>query len=219
MTGRTCGTASGYKGHRKLGEEPCASCRAANSRYERERLRQPEKAQRARDLSAARRAAKRAARPPRVDDMTRLLRRVEVQENGCWAWVGAKCNTTGYGRAWFGGQTITAHLAFYRAVGRPALPDGMELDHVCHSRDLSCREGNLCPHRRCVNPDHLEPVTALVNQQRAVARITHCPQGHEYSPGNTRLNAAGARNCITCNRDCARERARRLARDKRTVTA
>jgi hypothetical protein len=76
----------------------------------------------------------------------------------------------------------------------------MDLDHLCRNR---------C----CVNPAHLEPVTRKVNLGRsplvgrgagtAQTAKTHCPQGHEYTPENTRI-ARGKRYCKTCHRDCER---------------
>lgn len=63
---------------------------------------------------------------------------------------------------------------------------------------------HLCRNRACVNPDHLEPVTAAENVRRgalgAVRRAkTHCPQGHEYTPENT-ARRRGKRYCRECGR-------------------
>lgn len=48
------------------------------------------------------------------------------------------------------------------------IPDGMPLDHKCHTDDKLCAGGPTCPHRPCVNPDHGEPVTDLENVHRGV---------------------------------------------------
>lgn len=72
----------------------------------------------------------------------------DADENGCWIWKYAIDAVTGYGRS--GRQS--AHRASYeRHVG--PVPAGLELDH-------------LCGVRACINPEHLEPVTHLVNARR-----------------------------------------------------
>jgi hypothetical protein len=62
-------------------------------------------------------------------------------ETGCWIWTGLIDNR-GYGRV---GDNTLAHRKQYRLVIGPIL-DGKSLHHLC---------GN----RRCVNPDHLQPLT------------------------------------------------------------
>ena len=42
------------------------------------------------------------------------------------------------------------------------------------------------------------------------AAITHCKNGHEYTPENSRINSQGKRICITCRRRTARESARKI---------
>jgi hypothetical protein len=61
--------------------------------------------------------------------------------------------------------TMKAHRLSWTMANGP-IPDGMTLDHVCHTLDLSCAGGDECLHRRCINPDHLEPVTQSVNSWR-----------------------------------------------------
>ena len=72
-----------------------------------------------------------------------------------WRWVGA-INDSGYGVIWDGSRLVYAHRLSYVLHGF-AIPDGMDLDHTCFVRE-------------CVRPDHLEPVTHLVNVRRSVAR-------------------------------------------------
>lgn len=57
-----------------------------------------------------------------------------------------------------------------------------------------------------MNPDHLEPVTHRENALRGinVGMKTHCVNGHEYTPENTRTTPNGRRRC----RACAHERNR-----------
>jgi hypothetical protein len=81
----------------------------------------------------------------------------------------------------------------------------MTLDHTCHTNDEQCKGGPTCPHRACVNPAHLEPVTIGVNVLRGRgvaprnAAVTQCPAGHPYSVTNTALRD-GSRECRTCAR-------------------
>ena len=118
--------------------------------------------------------------------------------SGCWLWTRA-LYSNGYGAIAFHGVSRIAHRLSYEAHVGP-IPVGMDLDHLCRNR---------C----CVNPAHLEPVTRKVNLGRsplvgrgagtAQTAKTHCPQGHEYTPENTRI-ARGKRYCKTCHRDCER---------------
>lgn len=106
-----------------------------------------------------------------------------IQENGCWEWVGSM-GMTGYGH-WRHGNTGLAHRAVYQSIKGP-IPNGLTLDHLCRNR-------------KCVNPDHLEPVTIKQNVLRGTsfaaknATKTHCPKGHPLTAGKSQ------RLCRTCN--------------------
>jgi len=146
-----------------------------------------------------------------------LLANVRVTET-CWIWTG-KPTSNGYGRFGLDGNMIAAHRASYLLFVGP-IPEGLELDHRCHTDDTECPGGSSCPHRRCVNPEHLEPTTHLENVQRGrggqlqLAR-THCPQGHPYDADNTFMRADGARGCRICRND----RSRKCKARKRAQTA
>ena len=91
--------------------------------------------------------------------MTRFWSKVR-KTSGCWLWTGAT-NADGYGTfhvdRFNGRQRVAyAHRIAYSLLRGP-VPDGLELDHA------------VCGTRRCVNPDHLDPVTHAVNMQRAAA--------------------------------------------------
>lgn len=118
------------------------------------------------------------------------------QETGCWVWSGGR---TGYRLrypSFFDGtRTVRAHRwAYERWIG--LVPEGLQLDHLCR-RPL------------CVNPAHLEAVTASENKRRSPSvtgapewqrRKTHCPRGHAYVGANLRVTSRGHRKCRTCDR-------------------
>ena len=83
--------------------------------------------------------------------------------DGCWPWTGLLCRQ-GYG-AWstcFESQhkKHRAHRVAY-TLERGHIPEGLVLDHLCRNR-------------WCVNPAHLEPVTALENLQRGKLGRLRC---------------------------------------------
>lgn len=64
---------------------------------------------------------------------------------------------------------VLAHRAAHELwIG--AIPDGYTVDHLCHNDDLLC-VGGRCPHRRCVEPSHLEAVTSAENNRRRRQRF------------------------------------------------
>lgn len=110
-----------------------------------------------------------------------------ICENGCWEWVG-NVNGSGYGRVrGLGGRSVMAHrLVYEQAVG--VIPEGLTLDHLCRNR-------------KCVRPDHLEPVDIKTNILRGFgppalnARKTHCEKGHPLIPTNRE------RRCRRCTQE------------------
>lgn len=88
----------------------------------------------------------------------------------CWPWMGA-VTPSGYGQFFKDGRLHAAHRVAIEVTTDEVVPAYMDVDHVCHNRDLSCRSvGRACLHRRCVNPAHLEVVSHLENVRRANAR-------------------------------------------------
>ncbi|MDJ0342286.1 HNH endonuclease [Streptomyces sp. H10-C2] len=139
-----------------------------------------------------------------MDERTlkRFMAMVEVRPNGCWYWLG-KLNRQGYGYFWFEGKSRLAHrFSFQQFVG--PIPEGYEIDHLCHTRDKNC-PGGVCDHRACVFPHDLEAVTELENVMRsrglasANAAKTFCVNGHALTDANTYLYPGGReRGCRTC---------------------
>lgn len=131
----------------------------------------------------------------------------------CWPWR-ANIEPSGYGtyQATYQGVRFTkAHRFAYHLLVGP-VPKHLDLDHLCHTRDRDCRLGNDCPHRRCVNPAHLEPVTERVNTLRSTtasavnARKTHCIHGHPFSGDNLMIRSDGHRRCRICKNEASQRR-------------
>lgn len=130
-------------------------------------------------------------RPDVADRFWSKVRLGQLDE--CWTWMGER-NRGGYGRARIDGKKTVAHrLAYVALVG--AVPSGKQLDHLCRNR-------------ACVNPRHLEPVSASVNAKRGSngdlrPAITTCKRGHEYD----RTDRAN-RGCHACRIEQQREKRR-----------
>ena len=120
-----------------------------------------------------------------------------VARGECWEWIGT--THLGYGVTsvvidgrW---RNRKAHRVAWQQT-RGEIPAGLVLDHLCRNT-------------RCVNPDHLEPVTLVENIRRGVgmgprnAMKTHCKQGHEFTPENTRPRDGHPewRLCRTCAKE------------------
>ena len=89
----------------------------------------------------------------------RFWANVEKTES-CWLW-NAATNGNGNGHFLVNGRKTYAYRFAWELLRGP-IPDGMVIDH--DNPDYGC--GNP----RCVNPDHLEPVTQKVNVQRGRTR-------------------------------------------------
>ncbi len=90
----------------------------------------------------------------------RMMARIAKQDNGCWMWLGARRRGgKGYGLVSIGRRTRTgrrcpvgAHRVFYELFKGP-IAEGLQIDHLCFNPG-------------CVNPEHLEAVTATENVDR-----------------------------------------------------
>lgn len=131
-------------------------------------------------------------------------------QTGCWVWQGAlqgkyyRSENGGYGSVRWNKRVRSAHIVAWELMRGP-VPVGLCLDHLCRNT-------------RCVNPDHLEPVTNAENIRRGTGRRpTHCPKGHEYTQENTVFMSKGRgqkpyRACRECRRQIKRNwRGRRNA--------
>ncbi len=149
------------------------------------------------------------ARTPRKVDFTtpksqlnlkdRLLSKIRVNpETGCWEWTARLFQGTGYAQfkitvAVGKSENRYGHRVAYELLVGP-IPDGLFLDHLCRNK-------------KCINPQHLEPVTARTNALRGFgsaannARKTHCKNGHPLSGDNLYHDHAATRQCRICQRE------------------
>lgn len=74
----------------------------------------------------------------------RIGEKIQPQPDGCWLYTGG---TQAYARVQGNrqGRQMQAHRFVYEVLVGP-IPDGHVLHHTCHNT-------------RCVNPDHLQPLT------------------------------------------------------------
>jgi len=133
---------------------------------------------------------------PRKDFLSRYLE----NEAGCWVYQGP-LDPKGYGVAGMFGR---AHRYFYKHLVGP-IPGDLTIDH-------------LCKNTSCVNPSHMEPVTRAENTRRAreaASARTHCPHGHEFTPGNTYTYPDGYRECRTCRKRYVQEFRAKYGRERK----
>ncbi len=114
----------------------------------------------------------------------------------CWLWTDHRRD--GYGSIYGEDKRNQyAHRIAYTIIRGP-IPEGLQIDHLCRVR-------------HCVNPKHLEPVTAYENWRRGNgpaainARRTHCKRGHPFTAENTRMKQS-SRVCRQCHALESKER-------------
>lgn len=105
----------------------------------------------------------------------------------CWEWTAYR-NSEGYGRFSYQGQPVRAHRLAYELLAGDAT--GLHCDHLCRNRS-------------CVNPRHIEAVTAQVNVRRGLRSalatpIARCKYGHDFNAENTYIDIRGHRQCRSC---------------------
>ena len=138
-----------------------------------------------------------------------LAQKIAIDAAGCWIWTGAR-QTNGYGSACIPGtgRSALAHRLVYELLVAP-IPEGLQIDHLCRVK-------------ACVNPKHLEPVTAAENNRRGriansfdgTGRIkTECPMGHDTTAPDSRSGGY----CKRCKNADQRVREMR-ARPTRTAS-
>jgi hypothetical protein len=128
--------------------------------------------------------------------------RIEPLPSGCWRWTGC-ISRAGYGRVRVGGtkgKLWQAHRAVYEHYRGP-VADGLELDHLCRNR-------------WCVNPDHVEPVSHVINVRRGesrtmvIQRSGTCIRGHDRSTETSYSRKGWVSRCRACRRELRRKATR-----------
>jgi hypothetical protein len=106
----------------------------------------------------------------------------------CWNWIGKK-DRADYGVFYISGdkRNARAHRFSYE-LHLGTIPEGLVLDHLCRNK-------------RCVNPEHLEPVTQRENVRRGTKGYMRyerecCTYGHPFS--ETAVITARGRSCKVC---------------------
>lgn len=104
-------------------------------------------------------------------------------EGECVRWDGYH-GDDGYGQIKDGGRMVGVHRVSWAAVNGP-IPDGREIDHVCHVRD-------------CVNVDHLRLATRLENTRNRAGANRNSGTGHRgihrWIGGQYRVRVADSNN-------------------------
>lgn len=136
----------------------------------------------------------------------------------CDQWAGY-VNRDGYGVVREGAdRDRRAHRVAYELAHGP-IPPGLVVDHICHNEALlrgECDGGSECPHRRCVNPAHLEVKSDRDNIAAGAlgyASRTLCRAGlHDITEPGSWVERKHGRQCRECDRERHREsKARRRA--------
>jgi hypothetical protein len=136
------------------------------------------------------------------DIFAHVMSRVTKVPGGCWLsdWC---TDQKGYSQIWYNGTHVRIHRLVYELLVGP-IDSALQIDH-------------LCMVKRCCNPEHLETVTAAVNNARARSAVadglaeraprtnrTHCNNGHEFKETDTL--PCGTKRCMVCYNERRRRR-------------
>ena len=128
-----------------------------------------------------------------IADLSRFIGKIEVGEDGCWRYAGAR-NSDGYARfrlkvdgKWT--MRLVHQVAYEWHTGNAAPARGApdQLSITCNTR-------------ACTNPAHIKRVPALMNLSRGNGSRTECKRGHPFDDDNTYITKAGVRQCRACRR-------------------
>lgn len=138
------------------------------------------------------------------EQLERIVSRFIEQPNGCWHHP-SKPGSKGYAVTKFGwpvSKSILIHRLSWMYY-KGDIPEDMVLDHLCHD-PATCAGGDTCKHRRCVNPNHLQLVSAADNSKKTVRLLkykTHCKRGHLLEGNTVQYKSRNTMYCLTCRRE------------------
>jgi hypothetical protein len=142
------------------------------------------------------------------DDLARYESKVDRRgDDQCWPWTGG-LNHDGYGAfSYIDGDGRCIRLGAHRWIlgylrGKPLGPD----EEACHTCDNPPCQNYV---KHLYVGTHARNMADMSERERtANAKVTHCPQGHEYTPENTLIRRNGRRKCRECGREAARQQQR-----------
>ena len=130
-----------------------------------------------------------------------FLKKITINEKGCWIWTGAT-RRKGYGCLGIFGKLTASHRFIFEYFYNEINPK-LTIDHLCRNT-------------QCVNPKHLQEVSRKENIKRGKgmsvinSKKNTCNRGHPfYFYNNLRLEKDGERKCKICSRINARLYAQR----------
>ena len=158
---------------------------------------------------------------PTISDLfenleSRLFDRRLIVASGCWLYIGA-LDRSGYAKIRYKGKVELVHrISAHLYLG---------LDLSLNPRQHQANHKKECFNHNCFNPEHLY----IGNQQQNLMdaselnslwmnRVTHCPQGHEYTPDNLVTDNSGKnkRLCLTCHKVYANNYTKRKRQERQT---
>lgn len=102
------------------------------------------------------------------------------RQGDCLIWTGTK-NAAGYGSIWVMGRMVLTHRYSWERANGP-IPEGMEIDHICHNR-------------ACASPGHLRAVSrSQNNSNRAGAMPGSLSGARNVSPNRSKWEVQIGKN-------------------------
>lgn len=138
---------------------------------------------------------------PRIDN----LHRHKADEHGCHMWQGPTYRN-GYGKMSrkVHGTRLPHRAAYIERFG--PVPAGLDVHHTCHQGH--CVPGADCPHRRCMNAEHLRPASRSINLMAGDGgfsleglcknRLHDITQPGSWRWATTRVGESKVRVCVAC---------------------
>jgi len=121
----------------------------------------------------------------------RIIKQSVMSSGGCWIWLGA--TSAGYGTVGYESKSWPTHRLMYWLC----VDNDIQGKHIHHK----------CLITLCVNPAHLEALTAREHMGKSPNWVahqkrmqTHCKHGHLFDEANTYIRKDGRRQCKSCMR-------------------